>query len=47
MLTRAVIASVNLANKSDFESYRSALRDLVINPVVSPVYPSEPQPVWA
>lgn len=43
----AVLPDVNLANKADFESYRSALRDLVINPVVSPVYPSEPQPVWA
>ena len=43
----AVLPDVNLVNKSDYETYRATLRNLVINPIVSPEYPSEPQPVWA
>ena len=43
----AVLPDVGLANKSDFEDYRATLRDLIINPVANPVWPTEPQPVWS
>ncbi len=43
----AVLPDVNLSNKSDFESYRSQLRNLILNPVESPVFPEEPQPIWS
>lgn len=43
----SVLPDVNLVNKSEFESYRAALRALIINPVADPVYPTEPTPVWS
>ena len=42
----SVLPDVNISNKSDFESYRATLRGLIINPVIDPVWPTEPQPVW-
>lgn len=42
----SVLPDVNLTNKADFESYRATLRNLILNPVVNPVWPVEPQPVW-
>jgi hypothetical protein len=42
----AVLPDVNLSNKSDFETYRAALRQLIFNPVSDPVWPVEPDPVW-
>lgn len=42
----SVLPDVNLTNKADFESYRATLRNLILNPVVNPVWPTEPQPVW-
>ena len=42
----AVLADVNLANKSDYEAYRATLRGYIITPVADPVWPTEPQPVW-
>jgi hypothetical protein len=35
-----------LENYNDFVSYRSQLRELVINPVENPVFPSEPEAKW-
>lgn len=35
-----------LLNYQDFVNYRSQLRDLVINPVENPVFPSEPEARW-
>ena len=35
-----------LSNYNDFVSYRSQLRELVINPVENPVFPSEPEARW-
>lgn len=35
-----------LSNYNDFVSYRSQLRELVINPVENPVFPSEPEAKW-
>ena len=42
----AILADVNLANKNEFESYRSQLRELIKNPVANPTWPTEPQPIW-
>jgi hypothetical protein len=35
-----------LSNYNDFVSYRSQLRELVINPVEAPVFPTEPEARW-
>jgi hypothetical protein len=35
-----------LENYNDFVSYRSQLRELVINPVENPVFPIEPEARW-
>lgn len=43
----SVLPDVNLQNKSDFENYRSKLRELIINPVENPVFPIEPDPIWS
>lgn len=42
----AVLPDVNIQNQAEFVEYRAALRALILNPVVDPVWPSEPQPVW-
>ena len=42
----SVLPDVNISNKSDFEAYRAALRTFIITPVVDPVFPTEPQPIW-
>lgn len=43
----AVLPDVNLENKTEFETYRAALRGLITNPVADPVWPTEPQPIWS
>lgn len=43
----AVLPDVGLANKADFEAYRSALRAYIISPVAEPQWPTEPEPVWS
>jgi hypothetical protein len=43
----AVLPDVGLANKSDFESYRAQVRTLIITPTTDPVWPVEPDAVWA
>lgn len=42
----AMLPDVNISNKAEFEAYRATVRALVFNPVASPVFPTEPQPVW-
>ena len=42
----SVLPDVNIKNKNEFESYRSILRNYILNPVVNPVFPEEPQPIW-
>lgn len=42
----SVLPDVNISNKAEFETYRSALRTLVFNPVAEPTFPTEPQPIW-
>ena len=43
----SVLPDVNITNKSEFESYRSQLRNLIINPVEDPIFPVEPNPIWS
>lgn len=43
----SVLPDVNISNKSEFENYRSQLRNLILNPVEDPIYPEEPQPIWS
>ena len=42
----SVLPDVNLQNKSEFENYRSILRDYILNPVENPEFPPEPNPIW-
>jgi hypothetical protein len=42
----ASLSDVDLTNKADFIAYRSALRNLALNPVENPTFPTEPTPVW-
>ena len=43
----SVLPDVGLSNSSAFISYRATLRELVINPVANPTFPTEPQAVWS
>ena len=43
----SVLPDVNIINKSEFENYRSQLRNLIINPVEDPIFPVEPNPIWS
>ena len=43
----SVLPDVKLQNKIDFENYRSQLRNYIINPVETPIFPNEPQPIWS
>jgi hypothetical protein len=43
----SVLPDVNITNKSEFESYRTQLRNLIINPVEDPIFPTEPNPIWS
>lgn len=42
----AVLPDVKIENKSEFENYRSILRNYIINPVENPIFPPEPDPIW-
>ena len=39
--------AANLTNATDFVTYRTQVRALLLNPVVNPVWPTEPTAVWA
>lgn len=43
----AVLPDVNLTNKAEFEAYRAELRAYILQPVVEPVWPVAPEPIWA
>jgi len=43
----SVLPDVKLQNKSDFENYRSKLRELLVFPIENPVFPIEPDPIWS
>lgn len=36
-----------LVNRADFVTYRTQIRDLYLNPVTNPVWPTEPVAVWS
>jgi hypothetical protein len=42
----SVLPDVNISNGAEFEDYRAELRELIINPVANPTFPTEPEPVW-
>lgn len=42
----SVLPDINISNGAEFEDYRAELRELIITPVASPVFPTEPDPVW-
>lgn len=42
----AVLPDVGLENQDSFVFYRLNLRNLIKNPVIDPVWESEPTPVW-
>lgn len=41
------LPDVNLANQSEWDAYRQALRVIATSPTADPVWPTEPQVVWA
>ena len=43
----SVLPDVNILNKSEFENYRTQLRNLIINPVEDPIFTVEPNPIWS
>lgn len=43
----AVLADVPLANKTEWETYRAALRNIAITPTVDPVWPVKPATIWS
>jgi hypothetical protein len=43
----SVLPDVKIQNKTEFENYRSQLRNLIINPVENPIFPVEPDPIWS
>jgi hypothetical protein len=43
----AVLPDVPLQNKSEWETYRAALREIATNPTIDPVWPVKPQSVWS
>ena len=36
-----------LTNQADFIAYRSAIRELIVNPIANPTFPTVPTAVWA
>lgn len=36
-----------LTNKSAFDTYRAAVREIYLNPVAEPVWPERPEAVWS
>ncbi len=42
----SVLPDVKIKNKLEFENYRSALRNLILNPIEDPIFPIEPAPIW-
>jgi hypothetical protein len=42
----SVLPDVPLANKTEWETYRSALRQIAITPTLDPIWPTKPQTIW-
>jgi len=43
----SVLSDVPLVNKLEWETYRSALRQIAINPTLDPVWPVKPKSIWS
>lgn len=41
------LGDVGLTNKAEFDTYRAAVRALVLNPVANPTFPAKPQGQWS
>lgn len=44
-----VASSINspyLTNQAEFIAWRNQIRELAVNPIENPTWPTEPQPVW-
>lgn len=41
------LADINLSNQTEWDSYRQALRVIATTPTADPVWPTEPQVIWA
>ena len=41
------LADVGLLNKAEFDTYRAAVRALVLNPVAEPTFPEQPVGQWS
>lgn len=41
------LPDVNLANKNEFLAYREQLRELIQTPIANPIWPTEPDAIWA
>jgi hypothetical protein len=42
----SVLPDVGLTNQADFITYRGILRGYALQPVVDPIWPTEPTPIW-
>jgi hypothetical protein len=42
----AILPDVNISNRAEFEAYRESMRELYFNPILNPVWPTEPSPAW-
>ncbi len=42
----AMLPDVGISNVADYETYRSALREIIKNPMLNPQYPTAPEPIW-
>lgn len=40
------MSDVGLKNLADFVTYRGILRGYALQPVVDPIWPTEPTPIW-
>lgn len=36
-----------LTNQAEFIAWRSQIRELAVNPVANPIFPTEPTPAWS
>ena len=43
----SVLPDVPLVNKLEWETYRSALRQIAINPTLDPIFPVKPHSIWS
>lgn len=41
------LPDVNLANQAEWDSYRQSLRVIATSPTLDPVWPTEPEVIWA